>query len=159
MYTSPSLYLIAHPNCLGLPLAAAVFAIGATAIFLNYDADSQRERARSTNGECQIWGKKAEIIRTAFVTNEGEQKKSLLLVSGWWGVSRHFHYILELLAALCWSVPALFQSIVPYCYFFFLLILLSHRAVRDDKRCAEKYGRFWDQYCERVPYKILPVIF
>ena len=65
----------------------------------------------------------------------------------------------ELLAALAWSIPALFISIVPYFYFIFLTLLLIHRAVRDDKRCAEKYGKFWKVYCEKVPYKILPLVF
>ena len=38
----------------------------------------------------------------------------------------------------------------------FLTILLVDRAGRDDARCRAKYGRFWDQYCERVPYRICP---
>jgi 7-dehydrocholesterol reductase len=34
--------------------------------------------------------------------------------------------------------------------------LLTDRAYRDDDRCQKKYGKYWDQYCEAVPYKIVP---
>jgi len=44
-------------------------------------------------------------------------------------------------------------------YFIFLTILLVDRSMRDDKRCYEKYGSYWDQYRALVPYKILPGVF
>ncbi len=128
-------------------------------IVLNYHADYQRELVRYTNGKCTIWGRKPELIHATYQTKNGDTKHSILLVSGWWGVSRHFHYVPELAAAFLWSVPALFGSFLPYFYFAVLVILLTHRSVRDDKRCREKYGQYWDQYCKRVPYKILPYIF
>ena len=34
--------------------------------------------------------------------------------------------------------------------------LLEPRAVRDDARCAEKYGADWDAYTQRVPYVFVP---
>lgn len=159
VYTSHALYLTTHPNHLRLPLAIAIFSLGVVSIFLNYDADRQRELTRNTNGDCKIWGKTPVMIRATYHTSEGKERKSLLLVSGWWGVSRHFHYIPELLAAFFWTLPALFTSPVPYFYFGFLVILLTHRAWRDDKRCAEKYGKYWSQYCQKVPYKIIPFLF
>lgn len=159
IYTSHTLYLTTHPNNLGLPLASLILLMGVAAIFINYDADRQKEKVRNTQGACKIWGKTPEVIRATYRTSKGEEKTSLLLVSGWWGVSRHFHYIPELSVAFLWSVPALFGSIMAYFYFMFLVILLFHRAVRDDKRCEEKYGSYWRQYCERVPYKIIPCVF
>lgn len=128
-------------------------------IYINYDADRQRECVRSTAGQCTIWGNKPRLIRTKYHTQSGEEKESLLLVSGWWGVARHFHYIPEIAAAFLWSVPALFDSFVPYFYVFMLVILLTHRSVRDDKRCQEKYKQYWKLYCDKVPYKIVPYIF
>nr|WP_232220490.1 hypothetical protein [Legionella tunisiensis] len=59
---------------------------------------------------------------------------------------------------LFWSVPALFTHFAPYFYVCFLTILLIDRAFRDDKRCAEKYGHDWSNYCALVPYKIIPFI-
>lgn len=159
VYTSHTLYLTAHPNDLGLPLAAFILLSGVAAIYINYNADNHKEHVRNTQGACTIWGKKPEVIHATYYTSKGEEKKSLLLVSGWWGVSRHFHYIPELTAAFCWTVPALFSSLLAYFYFIFLVILLTHRSVRDDKRCMEKYGSYWKQYCEKVPYKIIPFVF
>jgi len=34
--------------------------------------------------------------------------------------------------------------------------MIVHRAVRDDGRCAEKYGQDWDAYTARVPYVFVP---
>ena len=53
------------------------------------------------------------MIRASYQTSEGEEKKSLLLASGWWGISRHFHYIPEIAAAFFWTVPALFTNPLP----------------------------------------------
>ena len=32
-------------------------------------------------------------------------------------------------------------------------------ALRDDERCARKYGEAWDEYRRRVPYRMLPGVF
>ena len=129
------------------------------AVFINYDVDRQKKHVRNTRGNCEIWGTRPQLIHATYLTSEGEEKKSFLLASGWWGVSRHFHYIPELLAAFCWTIPALFHSALPYFYFVFLFLLLTHRAVRDDWRCLEKYGQYWKLYCSKVPYRIFPLLF
>ena len=86
-----------------------------------------------------------------------ETRTNLLLTSGWWSLSRHFHYVPELTAAFLWSSPARATSIVSgYFYFCFLLGLLTDRAFRDDDRCRNKYGKDWEKYCDLVPNKILP---
>ena len=43
MYTSPGLFLAAHPVHLGTPLALSIFLAGAAAIYVNYDSDRQRQ--------------------------------------------------------------------------------------------------------------------
>ena len=106
-----------------------------------------------------MWRKKPLLIEATYQTQLGETKQSLLLASGWWGISRHFHYIPELAGAFFWSMPALFDNFFPYFYVVFLSILLFDRAFRHDKRCADKYGEYWDQYCEKVPYKIIPYLY
>ena len=78
---------------------------------------------------------------------------------GWWGLARHFHYLPELLAALAWSAPAGFSHPLPYFYVFFLTLLLTDRAFRDDARCSSKYGRYWAEYTRAVPYKMIPLLF
>jgi 7-dehydrocholesterol reductase len=158
VYTSSTLYLVHHPNHLGAPIALAIFVLGVLAVFINYFADEQRQRVRATNGQTTVWGKKPEIIVGHYVTERGEAKESLLLASGFWGLARHFHYVPEISAAFFWSLPALFSNVLPYFYVVFLTVLLSDRAMRDDNRCAAKYGKDWEAYRKKVPYKILPGI-
>jgi 7-dehydrocholesterol reductase len=156
VYTSSTLYLVNHPNHLGPVAAIAIFALGVASIFMNYAADAQRQRVRATDGRTTVWGKPPVIIVGHYTTEKGEKKESLLLASGFWGISRHFHYVPEILGALFWTLPALFTNVLPYFYVVFLTALLTDRAFRDDNRCAIKYGSDWKAYCEKVRYKILP---
>ncbi|XP_031501298.1 7-dehydrocholesterol reductase [Nymphaea colorata] len=159
VYTSPGLYLVNHPVNLGLQLALFIFVAGVGSIFVNYDCDRQRQYFRKTGGKCLIWGKPPSKIEAFYHTTTGEKKSSLLLTSGWWGLSRHFHYVPEILAAFFWTLPALFNHCLPYFYVVFLTILLFDRAKRDDDRCANKYQKYWKQYCQKVPNRIVPGIY
>jgi 7-dehydrocholesterol reductase len=156
IYTSPTLYLVNHPHHLSWLLAIVLALLGSLSIFINYSADAQRQKVRATKGQCYIWGKKPRLIEADYLTLQGEKRKALLLVSGWWGLARHFHYFPEILAAFFWSVPALFDHFIPYFYLVFLTILLVDRSFRDDIRCIKKYGSAWKEYCEQVPYRIVP---
>ena len=158
IYASPTFYLVNHPNHLGPFWAASIFCLGTACILINYWADSQRQRVRASNGACMIWGRKPLVTIAHYVTEKGEKKQNLLLSSGWWGISRHFHYVPEILGAFFWTVPALFTHFLPYFYVVFLTVLLMERAFRDDRRCAHKYGQDWTTYCREVPYKIIPYV-
>jgi len=158
MYTSPIFYLVNHPNHLGPFWATLIFALGSICILTNYWADRQRQIIRSSKGECKIWGRKPLLTLANYTTEKGENKQNFLLASGWWGIARHFHYIPEILGAFFWSLPALFTNFLPYFYVVYLTLLLFQRAYRDDRRCAQKYGKDWDTYCRQVPYKIIPYI-
>mmetsp|Transcript_10901 Transcript_10901/g.16258 ORF Transcript_10901/g.16258 Transcript_10901/m.16258 type:complete len:456 (+) Transcript_10901:64-1431(+) len=158
IYTSQSFYLVKHPVILGRPLAIAMFLIGVLMIWINYDSDRQRYDFRR-NTKAKIWGKPPVKIDATYTTTDGQQRLSPLLASGWWGISRHFHYVPEILAAFFWSLPALFENFMPYFYVFYLTLLLIDRANRDDARCASKYTKFWEKYCSLVPYKIVPLIY
>jgi 7-dehydrocholesterol reductase len=159
IYTSPGMYLVNHPVNLGAQLAVYILIAGILCTYINYDCDRQRKEFRRTNGKCLVWGKAPAKIQAAYTTTTGETKTSLLLTSGWWGLSRHFHYVPEILAAFLWTAPALFNHFLPYFYVMFLTILLFDRAKRDDDRCRSKYGKYWKLYCEKVPYRIVPGIY
>lgn len=156
IYTTATLYLVNHPNHLAWELCLLILLAGSSSIMSNYLADRQRQRVRATDGACKVWGKPPLLIVANYTTERGEQKQNLLLASGWWGIARHFHYIPELLGAFFWTLPALFESFLPYFYLLFLTVLLVHRAIRDDRRCAAKYGSDWQAYCARVAYKFIP---
>lgn len=159
VYTIAGLYLVAHPIDLGLIGTALLFAVGVAAIAINYSADEQRQRVRATAGDTTIWGRPPELIHATYTPADGQPRQNILLVSGWWGVTRHFHYLPELGLATAWTLPVGFDRLLPWFYVIFLAILLTHRALRDDERCARKYGEAWDEYRRRVPYRMVPGVF
>merc|ERR1712109_377799 len=129
-----SFFLVAHPPLVSDGAAFGILLFGFISIILNYATDRQKEYFKETNGECIIWGRKAKFIQVEYKTHDGKKKKSKLLTSGFWGMSRHMNYVFELMLALSWSLPALGNNagtslarISPFFYFFFLLILLVHR--------------------------------
>jgi len=158
IYTSPSMYLVLHPVHLNAAFALILFVVGTVSILTNFLADRQRLRVRIMDGQCKIWGKKPVIVRAAYTTLLGDTKENILLASGWWGLARHFHYVPEIMGALCWTLPALFLNVTPYFYVVFLTVLLVDRAFRDESRCAKKYAAAWQVYCQLVPYKIIPYV-
>lgn len=158
VYTSPTMYLVLHPNHLSLLFAVLIASLGTLSILANYFADRQRQLVRATAGQCLIWGREPRIMLAEYTTEQGVKKQNILLSSGWWGIARHFHYLPEIAGAFFWSVPALFLSPIPYFYVVFLSLLLLDRAFRDDARCAKKYGEYWERYCDLVPYKIIPYL-
>lgn len=156
IYTIPVAYLVNHPYQFNTIIAFSIFLLGVLSVLLNYLADAQRQKVRATNGNCTVWGKTPQLIHATYVDQQGVERNSILLVSGWWGISRHFHYLLEISLAFFWTLPVLFIHFLPWFYVIFLSILLIHRSYRDEARCSNKYGKYWKQYCERVPNRIVP---
>jgi delta14-sterol reductase len=50
-------------------------------------------------------------------------------------------------------------AFAPWLYPLYYVVLLVPRQVDDDRRCAEKYGALWQEYCRRVPSRIIPGIY
>jgi 7-dehydrocholesterol reductase len=159
IYTASTLYLVEHPNELGWLVSVALILLGALAILVSVLADTERRRVRDTNGETTVWGRPPVILRAPYTDERGVRRESLLLASGFWGLSRHFHYVPEVLASFFWTLPALFDHALPWFYVIYIVVLLTDRALRDDNRCAAKYGATWDLYRRMVPYKIVPGVF
>ena len=159
LYPLVSQYLVTHPLRLGPFWSSTILCLGLVSIFVNYLADIQKQDVRHADGDCLVWGKRPDIIRAKYTMENGEERESILLASGWWGLSRHFHYVPEILLAFFWTVPAAFGALLPYSYVMFLTILLTHRSFRDEQKCGKKYGTFWQQYCRKVKHRIVPYLF
>jgi hypothetical protein len=86
--------------------------------------------------------------------------KKSLLVSGFWGLSRHINYLGEIGMATAIVLATGYADVFwGWLYPLYYVVLLFTRQADDDKRCALKYGPLWQQYIEKVPYKIIPYIY
>ena len=81
-----------------------------------------------------------------------------LLCSGWWSLSRHINYLGDILMAVGLTV-AINGGWVPWLYPAYYVALFLARERTDFERCREKYGKDWEDYCRRVPYRIVPFIY
>jgi protein-S-isoprenylcysteine O-methyltransferase Ste14 len=83
-----------------------------------------------------------------------------VLISGFWGLSRHINYLGELLMAsalaLCLDAQCAYW---PWLYPAYYVALLVPRQIDDERRCAQKYGALWDEYRRAVPKRIVPFLY
>jgi delta14-sterol reductase len=150
-YTLQAFYLIDHVHDLPAWAAALIVATNLVGMWLFRAVNNQKNHFRRDPENALIWGKKAEFLQT--------KHGSKLLLSGFWGWSRHFNYVGDILMAISWSLPCLFGSPLPWFYPIYFAILLIHRERRDHNFCQTKYGADWTRYCERVPYRIIPGVY
>jgi hypothetical protein len=83
-----------------------------------------------------------------------------LLCSGFWRLSRHINYLGEILMAMGLAL-ALGRPLDPWPWLYplYYVALLVPRERDDDRRCAEKYGALWQEYCRKVPRRIVPGLY
>ena len=79
-----------------------------------------------------------------------------LLVDGWYGFARKMQYTGDIIMATSWGLICGFQSPLPYFYALFFTCMIVHRQSRDEIRCKEKYGEYWDKYTSMVPNVFIP---
>jgi len=146
VYGLQTRFLALHGRNLGALGSLAILASNFTGYYI----------FRSSNGEKNDFRNGKNPKNLEFMTTE---RGSKLITSGWWGRSRHPNYMGDLIMALSWSLPTGFETPVTYFYVIFFLVLLVHRQIRDDENCKKKYGKDWDIYCKKVPYRIFPYIY
>jgi protein-S-isoprenylcysteine O-methyltransferase Ste14 len=116
--------------------------------------------SRGANMQKYFFKKNPGISFLGIVPETISDGNSVLLVNGFWGISRHINYLGEILMAsgiiLCTGYPA---NILPWLYPLYYIILLTARQRDDDKRCALKYGELWKTYVKKVPYRIIPFLY
>ena len=50
-------------------------------------------------------------------------------------------------------------AVVTYFFMIYFAVLLVHRERRDEDKCSKKYGKDWEEYKRRVPYRIIPYVY
>ena len=83
-----------------------------------------------------------------------------VLSGGFWGLSRHINYLGEILMALGLTLALGYPAVIaPWLYPLYYVALLFPRQADDDRRCAQRYGELWEEYCRRVPWRIIPYVY
>lgn len=83
-----------------------------------------------------------------------------LLVSGFWGLSRHINYLGEIIMGTAIALSVGYPNVIwVWLYPLYYLALLLPRQIDDDKRCAVKYGSLWQEYTDKVKYRIVPFLY
>ncbi|HYC57025.1 MAG TPA: DUF1295 domain-containing protein [Candidatus Binatia bacterium] len=83
-----------------------------------------------------------------------------VLTGGFWGLSRHINYLGEILMACGLTLSLGHPGVLaPWLYPLYYVALLFPRQADDDRRCAERYGELWQEYCRRVPWRIIPFVY
>lgn len=149
MYSIQARYLVDNPVMITNLTIAAIVTLFVIGYGIFRGANSQKDRFR-TDPDSEEFRDEETIL-----TPTGKR----LLVSGWWGLVRHPNYLGDIIMAIAWSIPCGFSNPFPFFYPVYLTILLVHREFRDEANSRRKYGASWDEYCRRVPYRILPKIF
>lgn len=158
MYTLQAQYLGLYPTSPSTAYLTLIFGLGLAGYALFRSVNDQKDRVRRSGGKCLIWGKPAKYITAAYRTSDGAQHESILLCCGWWGWSRHANYVGDLLLSFSMCALVGTTSLLVWFYAIFMAILLVHRCIRDEKRGSAKYGASWEEYCRRVPWRLVPGI-
>ncbi|VDD95227.1 unnamed protein product [Enterobius vermicularis] len=79
--------------------------------------------------------------------------------SGWWCFSRHLNYLMEWLSFVFWTLIQGESTFLSYLPLVFLGVFLYFRMRRDEMRCLAKYGQYWLQYTNRVPFLLVPNVY
>ena len=86
--------------------------------------------------------------------------KKTILVNGWWGLSRHINYLGEVLMGVGIALAAGHPGVWwVWLYPLYYVALLFPRQHDDDKICHAKYGKLWEEYMQKVRYRIIPFIY
>ncbi|RDW59118.1 hypothetical protein BP5796_12042 [Coleophoma crateriformis] len=159
MYTIQSQYLAYNPVTLSTPGTLIILGMGLGGYAMFRSVNSQKDIVRRTKGNCKIWGRQAKVLKCSYITADGKKHESLLLHSGWWGFSRHANYLGDLILSYSTCAACGTDHVLPWFYAIYMTILLLHRCIRGEERCAEKYGEQWEEYCKRVPWALIPGIY
>lgn len=146
LYSLPCWWLVDQTTPFATWQWAGLSALCLGCLWVFRESNWQKERFKRAPG-ATIWGKKPELVG------------GRLLASGWWGIGRKLNYTGEIGVYVCFALTTGFEHPWPYLLPLSLVVLLAQRASRDDRRCSEKYGDVWKEYCARVRFRMVPFLY
>jgi 7-dehydrocholesterol reductase len=73
-YTIAAQYFVKHPVHMGHFEAITILGLGVLSVWVNYEADLQKQVFRHSKGNCLIWGKKPVAIHAEYKTTDGQTR-------------------------------------------------------------------------------------
>jgi delta14-sterol reductase len=146
LYALPGFWIVDETTPFTMAQWLALIAFFLTALAIFRGANWQKEHFKR-DPNAPIWGKPAETVG------------GRLLVSGWWGIGRKLNYTGEVGVYISFALCAGVSHWQPFLLPLSLLLLLTQRAARDDKKCRAKYGPLWAEYCRRARFRMFPFIY
>ncbi|CCC71926.1 hypothetical protein NCAS_0I02580 [Naumovozyma castellii] len=144
-YSLQARYLSVSPIHLGYVKFFSILSLMCLGYWIFHSSNSQKSKFRQ--------GKLSHL--KSIQTKRGTK----LLCDGWWAKSQHMNYFGDWLISLSWCLTTWFQTPLTYYYSLYFATLLLHRQQRDEEKCHEKYGKDWEEYQRKVPYKIIPYVY
>lgn len=173
-YSIQARYLAVYPVHLGIWGIAGILALQGFGYYIFRGSNNEKNRFRNDPKDPRI----------AHLKSMNTASGSKLLISGWWGTARHINYLGDWLMGWSYCLPTgiagymIKQSstlssttdviqgqargwgmLVTYLYIVYFAVLLIHRERRDEEKCKKKYGRDWEEYKKKVPWRIVPGIY
>ena len=175
VYSLQARYLAVYPVHLGVWGIAGVLTPQALGYYIFRGANNEKNRFRTDPQDPKV--AHLQYIET--------KTGSRLLTSGWWGTARHINYLGDWIMAWSYCLPTglagytMVQSavlsnsnkvpvpgeakgwgmLVTYFYLLYFAILLVHREIRDEEKCLRKYGKDWEEYQKKVPWRLVPYVY
>ena len=175
IYSLQARYLAVYPVHLGVWGILGVLTPQAVGYYIFRGANNEKNRFRTDP-------KAPEVAHLEYIETRTGSK---LLTSGWWGTARHINYFGDWIMAWSYCLPtgiagyAMQRSsflsnrnleavqgeakgwgmLITYFYVLYFAILLIHREMRDEEKCHRKYGKDWETYQKKVPWRIVPYIY
>lgn len=149
VYTLQTRYLVDHPVSMSYTHLFAVLTLQGLGYYIFRASNAEKNAFRTNPNNPAL--KHLKTLKTKAGTN--------LLISGWWGMARHINYLGDWLMGLAQCIPTGFDHGITYFFSLYFATLLIHRELRDEDKCKKKYGSDWDEYCKKVPYRIVPYVF
>ncbi len=169
-YTLQSRFLSQVPMHLSVPALVGILALKALGLYIFRSSNLQKDTFRSTPDEASVKGALCDrsaawqlhsrvALHIADLKYIQTKRGTRLLADGWWGMARHINYLGDWLMGVAWCLPTGFFTPITYFYAVYFGILLIHRERRDDHKCANKYGKDWEEYRAKVPARIIPGVY
>lgn len=160
LYSYQTLYLVKNKVELPLYFYGAITTVLLLAYWIWDECNYQKNLYKSIERREVINRKLFPTFRSLPVNPRVlKSEKGTLLIDGWYKYGRKIHYTADIVMALCWGLSCGFDSIYPYVYVIFFIIMIIHRTYRDEERCSKKYSDIWDKYISFVPYRFIPYVY